>query len=909
MASHQSPRYDSPSDRSYRQRLPEDAQSSSKTASSNERPRYQPAPKVSDGRYGLQSGTSRQFGGMGRYGREGHNEIRSQSAGPRQNDMRVRNGDMRRPPGQQRPIDPERRGYVDPRARGQARTSHAPPRNDFGAARDDQPQHRNLSKQHEMQRSLPVEPVFSDEPEEISGSNYSKGKGYNDSQDYQPSPKLYSDSSSAMRPYRSERAAFDDQHQDYGEAYRQEISHGNNNHAQGNMHAVATQSRFMNDQIYTRPASNRVRLDGSMASMNLNEDRRPEKRDGMHQGDSPIDAGRRSEDSKAGPAFSPNGSDAGRSRTMPSKISEAFQNVGPKQGYLDRPAWQEHHGHNAGYHRAQSTDHFSSRTNEDAQPRLTGHSGSHLDETGMAHAHEEPNFGPTRPTHSAQNSLGDFYDSYYDTSQHDQQHEKDQQPNSPDEEMPNFDAVPHTNISSYSQGMSIDDHLLPPKSVPGPSHSVPQYHRGNSDSSRPNAHVAGQVSRSKSQPNLKNQRSPNYQRHGEFVFDFSGDAPPVPPVTPSKDNRRPSNFVYPPPRSQSRNEGVSVRHKQRSIPPFYGQNGGAELNEMGHQGQQPYERYRSPPPPNGFARGGWGMRPGTPGSRPSTGNAIGPHSPRVNYPEHPDALPPHPVPVRPGLLQGPSAQRPEKPPPIRQYTSSPSPSQHPIPPPPPEDPLPPGTKRDSVPVTLAELERLRQTTKSRPSDQNAQLALAKKLAEASVVLVDDSGRTDQKAKNKARERYNQDAYRIVKKLVNSNYTEAFFYLGDCYSRGLIGLELDPKEAFNLYISAAKAGHAQSAYRVAVCCELGQEEGGGTKRDPQKAMQWYKRAATLGDTPAMYKIGIIKLKGLLGQPKDAPEALIWLKRAADRADEENPHALHELVSSLELAFSFWNLMRF
>jgi TPR repeat protein len=109
----------------------------------------------------------------------------------------------------------------------------------------------------------------------------------------------------------------------------------------------------------------------------------------------------------------------------------------------------------------------------------------------------------------------------------------------------------------------------------------------------------------------------------------------------------------------------------------------------------------------------------------------------------------------------------------------------------------------------------------------------------------------------------------------------------------LGLESNDKEAFNLYQSAAKAGHGAAAYRTAVCCELGSEEGGGTRKDPVKAIQWYKRAAALGDTPAMYKMGMIQLKGLLGQPQSAKEAVQWLKRAAERADAENPHALHEL----------------
>ena len=203
------------------------------------------------------------------------------------------------------------------------------------------------------------------------------------------------------------------------------------------------------------------------------------------------------------------------------------------------------------------------------------------------------------------------------------------------------------------------------------------------------------------------------------------------------------------------------------------------------------------------------------------------------------------------------------------------------------------TKRKSVPVTHEELDGLKQATTRNPDDQKSQLILAKKMVEAASVLVDE--RADPRTRNKSREKYILDAHKIVKKLSNNGYSEATFYLADAYSRGSLGLESDTREAFKLYQSAAKAGHAQAAYRVAVCCEIGHEEGGGTSRDAVKAMQWYKRAATLGDTPAMYKMGIISLKGLLGQPKNPREAIVWLKRAAERADKENPHALHELVS--------------
>lgn len=250
--------------------------------------------------------------------------------------------------------------------------------------------------------------------------------------------------------------------------------------------------------------------------------------------------------------------------------------------------------------------------------------------------------------------------------------------------------------------------------------------------------------------------------------------------------------------------------------------------------------------------------------------------------QNPDALPSHPTPFRPGHDQA------AKPAPVRNYNNAPAAAQAA-----PVAPLPP-TPDGRTPVTHEELERLQQKARGNPSDQATQLLLAKKLVEAATVLVAENSRLDPKTKAKAQEKYITDAHKIVKKLSASGYADAQFYYADCYGEGLLGLEADPREAFNLYHSAAKAGHAQSAYRVAVCCEIGQEEGGGTKRDPFKAVTWYKKAAALGDTPAMYKMGMISLKGLLGQARSPREGVSWLKRAAERADEENPHALHELA---------------
>jgi TPR repeat protein len=194
-------------------------------------------------------------------------------------------------------------------------------------------------------------------------------------------------------------------------------------------------------------------------------------------------------------------------------------------------------------------------------------------------------------------------------------------------------------------------------------------------------------------------------------------------------------------------------------------------------------------------------------------------------------------------------------------------------------------------VTLEELDRLRTVVKADSNDQVSALLLARRLLEAADVLVPNL--PDPRARGRGRERYLLDAHKILKRLASANSPDAMFFLADCLGRGAFGPEPEYKDAFLLYQSAAKLGHAAGAYRTAVCCEIGNEEGGGTRKDPLKAIQWYKRAATLGDIPGMYKVGMILLKGLLGQPKNPREAVVWLKRAAERADAENPHALHEL----------------
>ena len=442
-------------------------------------------------------------------------------------------------------------------------------------------------------------------------------------------------------------------------------------------------------------------------------------------------------------------------------------------------------------------------------------------------------------THRQNESVSDFYDSYYDQPQ--------QRPQSAGSEMPNFDAGP-ANSGGHRRGASIEEHI------------------------RPGQNGFVQVKPMQSQPDVRGQAQPQ-----AAVFEMVGDAPALPGGHSQQGYQndgygRQYNQGPPNQRGLPPQQGYGYDDQQNGfVPPPRGasaaQRAGPGFAGLPNGSKQGFNGLPNGPSPNGGI-----TRAGTMPIQPSLGVEGG--------------LPSHPPPVRAGLIPNSvAAQASNKPMPVRNYNNV-SPGQQPAPsqaaaaaPPPPP------------PLTVEEIEKLRNSVKINPNNQEEQMLLAKKLVEASEVLVPQI--PDQRARNKARERYVMDAFKLLKKLVQGQNMDAMFYLADCYGRGALGLETDNKEAFSLYQSAAKAGHAAAAYRTAVCCELGNEEGGGTRKDPLKAIQWYKRAATLGDTPAMYKMGMIQLKGLLGQPKNPREAVGWLKHAAERADAENPHALHEL----------------
>lgn len=198
------------------------------------------------------------------------------------------------------------------------------------------------------------------------------------------------------------------------------------------------------------------------------------------------------------------------------------------------------------------------------------------------------------------------------------------------------------------------------------------------------------------------------------------------------------------------------------------------------------------------------------------------------------------------------------------------------------------------PFTKEYIDQYRQRIKADP-DPESHFLYAKYLIDAAKHLRTTA--QDQRSAKRYSEALIGESLKVIRRLATQGeaYHEAQFFLANCHGTGALGLQVDHERAYHLYLQAAKQNHAAASYRVAVCNEI----GAGTRKEPSRAAAFYRKAASLGDTAAMYKLGMILLNGMLEEQKNPREAINWLKRAAEQADAENPHALHELALLHEL----------
>ncbi|CAG8557628.1 11817_t:CDS:2 [Ambispora gerdemannii] len=184
------------------------------------------------------------------------------------------------------------------------------------------------------------------------------------------------------------------------------------------------------------------------------------------------------------------------------------------------------------------------------------------------------------------------------------------------------------------------------------------------------------------------------------------------------------------------------------------------------------------------------------------------------------------------------------------------------------------------------LELYRQNAK-KTNDPELQLEFAAFIIDASDAMTEDS---------KQKEELLKEGISLVKKLADRGHAESQYYLGDCYARGIGTSKSKPDfdKAFPLFVQASKHSQPEeacraAAYRAAMCYE----HGWGCRKDAAKALKFYRKAAP-GHAGAMYRLGLAELRGELGLSKNPRDGCKWLKRSADAADEEFPHALYELA---------------
>jgi TPR repeat protein len=138
----------------------------------------------------------------------------------------------------------------------------------------------------------------------------------------------------------------------------------------------------------------------------------------------------------------------------------------------------------------------------------------------------------------------------------------------------------------------------------------------------------------------------------------------------------------------------------------------------------------------------------------------------------------------------------------------------------------------------------------------------------------------------------KEATSLLKRLADRGHPASQYFLADCYANGIgtVKNKQDFDRAYPLFVLAAKHGHPDAAYRAGTCCE----NGWGCRRESAKALQFFRKAGAALHPGAMYRLGVAELNGELGLSRSPREGIKWLKRSAEHATAEFPHALHELA---------------
>ncbi|KAF9143649.1 hypothetical protein BGX30_015109 [Mortierella sp. GBA39] len=134
----------------------------------------------------------------------------------------------------------------------------------------------------------------------------------------------------------------------------------------------------------------------------------------------------------------------------------------------------------------------------------------------------------------------------------------------------------------------------------------------------------------------------------------------------------------------------------------------------------------------------------------------------------------------------------------------------------------------------------------------------------------------------------------IDRLAKEGHPEAQFIRGTWYEEGMYLTKKNADKALRWYQSASKGDYGPAHYKVAYFCEK--------KKDNNKAVMLYKKAAIHNDVPANHRLAMVYLHGHLSQSQNMKAGLQYLKRAASLATEAAPMAPYVLGLILSRDYS-------
>ena len=128
---------------------------------------------------------------------------------------------------------------------------------------------------------------------------------------------------------------------------------------------------------------------------------------------------------------------------------------------------------------------------------------------------------------------------------------------------------------------------------------------------------------------------------------------------------------------------------------------------------------------------------------------------------------------------------------------------------------------------------------------------------------------------------NVKAIESLKKAAEQGYADAQFELGHIYEDGL-GVEANLDQAIDWYQKAAELGNKEAFEK----CRMAAVEGN------IKAIEWFKKAAEQGNVDAQYQLGFLYKHGIRVE-KNIDKAIEWYKKAAEQNSYISKLSLAEL----------------